>query len=83
MTLSNTIFPTRSGNEGMSSGAIRVIWAGPGCFTKDPELPAVNVVPDTVLEETNRLRSSFGRPKIDDVANVAVLAAGDRKAALV
>lgn len=65
----------------MSSGAIRVIWAGPGCFTKEPELPAVSVVPDTVLEETNRLRSSFGRPTIDE-ANVVVLAAGDKKTAL-
>ena len=67
----------------MSAGAIRLIWAGPGCFTKDPELPVVNVVPDTVLEETNRLRSSFGRPTIDEEANVAVLAAGDKKTALV
>jgi len=82
-TLSNTIFPTRSGKEGKSSGAIRVIWAGPGCFTQDPELPAVSVVPDTVLEETNRLRSSFGRPTIDEEANVAVLAAGDKKTVLV
>jgi hypothetical protein len=58
---------------------MRVICAGPGCFTKEPELPAVRVVPDTVLEETNRLRSSLGRPRTDDVAMAAVLAAGERK----
>lgn len=57
---------------------MRVICAGPGCFTKEPELPAVRVVPDTVLEETNRLRSSFGRPRMDDDAIVVVLAGGER-----
>ena len=57
---------------------MRVICAGPGCFTKEPELPAVRVVPDTVLEETNRLRSSLGRPRTDDVAVVTVLAGGER-----
>ncbi len=57
---------------------MRVICAGPGCFTKEPELPAVRVVPDTVLEETNRLRSSLGRPRADVVAMAAVLADGER-----
>jgi hypothetical protein len=80
--LSNTILPTRSGRAGTSSGPMRVICAGPGCFTKEPELPAVRVVPDTVLEETNRLRSSLGRPRPDDVAMAAVLDDGERSAFL-
>ena len=61
---------------------MRVICAGPGCFTKEPELPAVRVVPDTVLEETNRLRSSLGRPRMDGVVMAVVLADGERSALL-
>jgi hypothetical protein len=59
---------------------MRVICAGPGCFTKEPELPVVKVVPDTVLEETNRLRSSLGRPGTDDEELPLVLTAGARRA---
>jgi hypothetical protein len=33
---------------------------------KEPVLPGVNVVPEAVLEETKRLRSSFVCPRIDD-----------------
>ena len=61
---------------------MRVICAGPGCFTKEPELPAVRVVPDTVLDETNRFRSSLGRPRTDDVAMAVVLAEVERSAFL-
>ena len=58
-----------------------MICAGPGCFTKEPELPVVKVVPDTVLEETNRLRSSLGRPGTDDDEELPpVLTAGARRA---
>ena len=43
----------------MSPGAIVRICAGPACLTKEGALPAVSVVPDAVLEETKRLRSSL------------------------
>ena len=57
-----------------------MICAGPGCFTKEPELPVVRVVPDTVLEETNRLRSSLGLPGTDGDRLAAGLTAGERRA---
>jgi hypothetical protein len=57
----------RSGSVGRSFGAIVRSCAGPGCFTYAGTLPAVSVVPDAVLEDTKRFRSSFVPARIEVV----------------
>ena len=65
MSLSKNISPNLSGSEGRSVGAMVRIWAGPACFTKEGALPAVSVVPEAVLDETKRLRSSLVFRRMD------------------
>lgn len=39
---------------------------GPACLTNDSALPTVNVVPDAVLDDTKRVRSSLRPERSDD-----------------
>lgn len=43
-----------------------VICLGPACLTNDSALPVVRVVPDAVLEETKRVRSSLRPARRED-----------------